>query len=159
VKILIISDSHDHIANLKDVMGFAKKIEAGAVIHVGDWNTIESVETVLSYGIPLYSVVGNADIDPMVIKKLKSISQKFGEEFIKFELGGRKIGITHRPSDIKKFFGDKKLDIVFCGDRHSKDESEIGGIRVVRPGAIINGINFAVYETINGEVEFIQENK
>ena len=63
MKILVISDSHGHIANIKHVMGFGKKIGAKAVIHAGDWNTVESVETVLSFGIPLYAVMGNADIE------------------------------------------------------------------------------------------------
>jgi len=50
MKILVISDSHGNLSNLKHVMGFAKKLNIDAVIHAGDWNTIESVETVLSFG-------------------------------------------------------------------------------------------------------------
>ena len=64
MKILIISDSHGNIANIKHVMGFATNINANAVIHCGDWDNLESVKTVLSFGIPLYSVLGNADTDP-----------------------------------------------------------------------------------------------
>ena len=55
-------------------MGFAKNIKMGAVIHAGDWNNAESVEIVLSFGIPLYTVLGNADIDPKIKEKLKSKS-------------------------------------------------------------------------------------
>lgn len=157
MKILIISDSHGNIANLKHVMGFAKKIGVEAVIHAGDWNTLESVETVLSFGTPLYSVIGNADIDPSVNEKLKVKSEKFGGEFLEFELGGKRIGVTHKPNNVKKHFGDKKVDIVFVGHYHSKNESTVGGMRVVRPGAIINGINFAVYDTASGKIEFINE--
>ena len=159
MKLLIISDSHGNIANLKHVMGFAKKIEVSAVIHAGDWNTIESVETVLSFGAPLYTVLGNADIDSLVIEKLKVKSEKFGEEFLEFELGGRKIGITHKPSDVKKLFGGKKLDIIFTGHRHSEDESIVNGIKIVRPGALINGNNFAVYDTATNGVEFVQDDQ
>jgi uncharacterized protein len=157
MKILVISDSHGNIANLKHILGFAKKFGVTAVIHAGDWNTIESVETVLSSGIPLYAVLGNADIDPMVSKKLKVKSKKFDENFLEFELGGRKIGITHKPSDLKKYFENGKLNIIFCGHRHSKDESVVKSIKVVRPGAVINGNNFAVYDTATNKVEFIQD--
>ena len=157
MKLLIISDSHGNIVNLKHVMGFTKKIEAGAVIHCGDWNTLESVETVLSFGIPLYTVLGNADIHKDVTQKLKVKSQKFSEDFLEPELDGRKIGITHKPSDVKKFFGGKKLDIIFTGHWHSKDESIINGIKIVRPGAIINGNNFAVYDTTTNRVEFVED--
>ncbi|PIP57073.1 YfcE family phosphodiesterase, partial [Candidatus Woesebacteria bacterium CG22_combo_CG10-13_8_21_14_all_45_10] len=37
MKIVVISDSHGNIANLKHVLGFAKKIKAEAIIHCGDW--------------------------------------------------------------------------------------------------------------------------
>ncbi len=149
MKILVVSDSHGNITNLKHVMGFAKKINAEAVIHCGDWNTLELVEIVLSYKILLYSVIGNADIADNIKNKFK--------DFLELDIGGRKIGITHKPSDIKKFFAGKKMDVIFYGHRHSKDESFVNGVRVICPGAIINGINFAVYDTSSGKIEFINE--
>jgi uncharacterized protein len=159
MKILVISDSHGNVASLKHVMGFAKKINAEAVIHCGDWNTLESVETVLCFEIPLYTVLGNADIHEDVINNLKFKSKKFGEHFLIVELGGRKMGITHKPSDIKKFFADKKLEIIFYGHRHSKDESVVARVKVVRPGAVIKGANFAVYDTASAKIEFIEDNE
>jgi hypothetical protein len=163
MKILVISDSHGHLVNLKHVMGFAKKYGVSAVIHAGDWNTIESVETVLSFGIPLYAVLGNADIDPMVGKRLKVKGKRFAEDFLEFELGRRKIGITHKPSDNKKYFFRKKLDVIFNGHIHSKYESIKSDVKIVRPGAVINGNNFAVYnivdahDTTSDKIEFIQD--
>jgi uncharacterized protein len=155
MKILVISDSHGNIANLKHIMGFAQKIRADVIIHCGDWNTIDAVETVLSSGTPLYTVTGNADIKPEVIQKLKLKSRKFSETFLEFELGGRKIGVTHKPSDNKKYFSGKKLDIIFNGHLHSKYESSQTPVKIVRPGAIINGNNFAIYDTDSNRVEFI----
>jgi putative phosphoesterase len=157
MKILVISDSHGNVANLKHVMGFAKKINVEAIIHCGDWNTIDTIETVLSFGIPLYTVLGNADVRPEVITELKKRSKKFGEEFLEFELGGRKIGVTHKPSDIKKFFADKKLDVIFCGHRHQQKEFFQDGIRIVNPGSLENNVNFAVYDTTSDKIEFINE--
>jgi len=157
MKVLIISDSHGNLANLKHVLGFAKNIKMGAVIHAGDWNNAESVEIVLSFGIPLYTVLGNADIDPKIKEKLKSKSEEFGEDFLKVELGKRKIGITHKPSDIKKYFTENSVDVVFCGHLHSKDEHIINGVRVVRPGALENTVNFAIFDTISNNIEFIND--
>ncbi len=162
MKILIISDSHDHIVNLKHVMGFAKTIKAGAVIHCGDWNTVESVETVLSFGIPLYTILGNADIDPKIEDILKFQAKKFEENLLQFKLDDRKISVTHQVKvDDKRSLASQDLgkrlegqDVVFSGHFHSKDIKEINFVKFVRPGALINGINFAVYETVNNEVEF-----
>lgn len=157
MKLLIISDSHGNIASLKHILGFAKKFEIDAVVHCGDWDNIESVNAVLSFGTPLYTILGNADIDPGIGKILKAKSEKFNEDILVFGLGGRKIGITHKPSNNKKFFGGRKLDVIFNGHQHSKDENIVNDIKIVRPGPIINGNNFAIYDTKTNIVEFVQD--
>lgn len=155
MKILIISDSHGNIANLKHVMGFGKKFGAKAVIHCGDWDNIESVETVLSFEIPLYSVLGNADIDPDLENMLKGECKKFDPFLLSIEIEGRKIGVIHYAKE-----KDENLynyQVVFSGHRHSKEQKVVNFTKFVRPGAIINGINFAIYETETNEVEFIED--
>ncbi len=140
---------------MKHVMGFGKKIKIGTVIHCGDWNNIGSVETVLEFGIPLYSVLGNADIEEGMEEFLISNSKKFEPNLLQFEIDGRKISVIH-DVDIN----DKKLegqDVVFSGHHHSKDMKEINFVKFVRPGALINGLNFAVYETATNEIEFFED--
>ncbi len=152
MKILVISDSHGNIANIKHVMGFAKTIKAGGVVHCGDWDNVESVNEVLIFEIPLYAVLGNADIDHDVEEVLRFNAKKFDSDFLKFEIDGRKIGVIHQAKfDDKRFEG---LNIVFGGHYHSNAETMINFVKFVRPGALSNGINFAVYETTTNEVEF-----
>jgi len=157
MKILVISDSHSNIANLKRVMGFAEKIKIEAVVHCGDWDSVAAVETALSYKLSLYSILGNADVDPEIGEILAKKCKKFDRTFLEFKIDDRSIGITHKPGDIKKYFSGKKLDVVFCGHYHSKFEREIDGVKVVRPGAILTGVNFAVYDTVTNGVEFVED--
>ena len=145
MKIVVISDSHGNIANLKHVMGFAKKIKAGAIVHCGDWNTLGSVETVLQCRIPVYGVVGNADIDSVARNKFK--------DFLKLKINGKKIGVIH---DIKKLeTGDLDLDIIFFGHWQKQKDTIWNGIRAVNPGALENDIFFAIYDTDTNRVEFL----
>ncbi len=155
MKLLIISDSHDHISNLKVVMEIAKKSKVERVVHCGDWSSVEAVKTVLSFGLPLYTVLGNADIDPELETYLKFNTKKFAPDFLKVEIDGRKIGITHRVKKDDERFNE--LDMVFSGHHHSKEERLINFQKFVRPGAIINGINFAVYDTVSNRIEFVNE--
>lgn len=155
MKILIISDSHGNIANIKHVMGFAKTIKAEAVIHCGDWNNVEAVNTVLSFGIPLYTVLGNADVDSDIEEVLKFQAKKFDPYFLKFKIDGRRIAVTHNIVNCKLKI--ENLDVVFSGHYHSKEEKTVNWTKFIRPGALINGNNFAVFETINNRVEFFEE--
>ena len=145
MKILVIGDSHGNVANLKHVMGFAKKFNANAVIHTGDWNSLECVKTVLSFNIPLYSVLGNADISPEINKKFKNL--------LKFTLDGKSIYLVHKF--LKNDVNHMGKDIVFTGHYHSQKIWEADGIRIVRPGALEKTINFAVYDTKTNDVELI----
>lgn len=153
MKILVISDSHGNIANLKHVLGFAKEIKAGAIIHCGDWNNIAAVETVLESGLPIYGVLGNADIDPALSNELQVTSDKFDEKFLEIEIEGRKIGIVHNVLHHTSPILD--LNIIFCGHTHKQEERLMDGIRVVNPGALENNISFAVYNTADNQVEFV----
>jgi len=133
---------------LKHIMRFGKKIKAGAVIHCGDWNNLKAVETVLSFRTTLYSVLGNADIDPKMGKKFERV-------YLEFELGNRKIGVVHSVKSLKLKF--QNLDILFCGHDHMQGECIKDGLKIVNPGALENAINFAVYDTNTNEVEFIND--
>ena len=155
MKILVISDSHGHLANLKHVMEFGKKIGVRAVIHCGDWADLTSFDVVLSYNIPIYSVLGNADVDSNLEEALRLECKKYDPHLLKLKIDGRKIGVIHNVD-----FKDERLyefNIIFSGHLHSKEEKIVNWTKFVRPGALINGINFAVYETITGEVEFVNE--
>jgi len=136
-------------------MEIAKKSNIKAVIHCGDWDNPESVKEVLSFDVPLYSILGNADIDSEIEDILKFESKKFDSHLLRLDLDGRKIGVIHYAN-----LKDEKLqefDIVFSGHRHSKEEKMINLTKFIRPGALVNGINFAVYETITSVVEFFNE--
>ena len=151
MKLLIIGDSHGNIANLKHVMGFAKSMDAKAVIHTGDWNTLKSLETVFNYNIPIYTVLGNADIDPKLARRVK-------DQWLKIKLGDVNIGIVHKLtiSHQPLIIG---CDIVFTGHYHSQKEWEIDGVKIVRCGALENKIEFAVFDTKTKIIEFVNHDK
>jgi hypothetical protein len=155
VKILIISDSHGHITNLKQVLEIGKKAGVKAIIHCGDWDNLESFRAAQTFELPIYSVLGNADVDSDLEDALKFECKKYDSYLLELEFEGKKIGVIHR-ADLK----NEKLyefKVVFSGHYHSKEEKTINWTKFVRPGALINGINFAVYETVSGTIEFVNE--
>lgn len=153
MKILVIGDSHGNIANLKHVLGFGKHIKVEAVIHTGDWNTLKSLETVFNYNISIYTVLGNADIDSKLIRKLNIFPKKFSEDFLKFKIGGIKIGVIHNIKKIKENI--EGFNFIFCGHYHR--QSREGNI--INPGTLESEINFAVFDTKTKEVELISHDK
>lgn len=155
MKILIVSDSHGHIANLKAAIEIGKKADIKAIIHCGDWDDLATFRAAQSSGLPIYSVLGNADVDSDLEDALRFECKKYDPYLLKLEFEGKKIGIIHRI-DLKN---EKLYDfkIIFSGHYHSKEEKIVNWTKFVRPGALINGINFAIYETMSGTIEFVNE--
>lgn len=155
MKILIISDSHGHIANLKAVFEIAIKAGITAVIHCGDWDDLAAFRAVQSYNLPIYSTLGNADVDSDLEDALKFECKKYDPYILELNFEGKKIGVTHR-ADLKnpKLYEYK---IIFSGHYHSREDKIVNWTRFIRPGAIVRGINFAVFETVSGTIEFVNE--
>ena len=87
--------------------------------------------------------------------KLNFSCEKFGKDYLEFEIGGRKIYLVHRL--LKRDTNYLGKDFVFTGHYHSQKTWEQNGVKIVRPGGLENDINFAVYDTKTNEVEFIHE--
>lgn len=157
MKILVISDSHDNIVRLKHVIGFVKKHKFDAIIHCGDWSSANAVNTMENLGIEIYGVLGNADVDPQIISSLRKANVIFDSNFLKLELGGRKIGVCHYPDKLKEAIEGKEYDILSCGHIHNKHKEIYGKTLVVRPGALGRTLlpSFAVYDTEKNDVEFV----
>lgn len=157
MKILIISDSHDNIVRLKHIIGFAKEIKAGAIIYCGDWSSADAVNTMENLGMKVYGVLGNADVDPQIISSLRKANIIFDSDFLKLELGGKKIGVCHYPDKLEKAIESKEYDVLFCGHIHDKHKEIHGKTLVVRPGALGRTLSpsFAVYDTEKNDLEFV----
>ncbi len=91
MKIAIMSDTHDHIANLRSAFTEIRKHGAEAIIHCGDFVSPFMVEELASLGLPVYGVFGNNDGDR--VKLVKNASECgvpfiFHSDVARFELDG-----------------------------------------------------------------------
>lgn len=158
MKILVVSDSHGNIKRLLHVLGFAKRAKIGAIIHCGDWDNPQACETVKNLGIPVYSVLGNADVAKSggITKTLKDAQVRLEPEILNLQLGGKKIIVGHFPGKLADFIRSGKYDAVLYGHTHRRKRELHGKTLVVNPGALQSPFpSFAVYDTKTNNVEFI----
>lgn len=164
MKVIIISDSHDNIVRLKHVIGFAKECKAGAIIHCGDWNTPLAVKQFESdligfagVKIPVFGVLGNADIDPRMQQVLKEVNINFNASFSKLEFDGKFVGVSHYPTLLEEMVQKEKFDIGFCGHTHQRRKWNFKDTPLMNVGALhrTNEPSFVVYDTESDVVEII----
>ncbi|OGY14185.1 MAG: hypothetical protein A3A58_03130 [Candidatus Blackburnbacteria bacterium RIFCSPLOWO2_01_FULL_41_27] len=115
--------------------------------------------------IPVYGVLGNADIDPEVKVKMQKSKIKSEKDFLEIELGGKKIGICHYPPSpaasegqaLQRALESGKYDLLVHGHTHKRGMWHKGTTLLVNPGALQKTLepSFAVYDTEANKVEII----
>lgn len=166
MKIAIISDTHDNLANTKKAADFIKKENIKTVIHCGDIFKLETVKEILEvFKGKLYIIFSPADasfsgIPEDSFKNFKRV--KIFEEFGEIKIGGKKIAFCHFPEIAKELVLRQKYDLVFYGHTHKPWLEKIGKTKIVNPGnlaGIFYKATFAVYniKTDNLELKILEK--
>ena len=156
MRIAIITDSHDNLANLKKTLAYLNRQGIKLIIHCGDIASDETLEKMVKF-FPgnIYFTFGNADNIPLakiknspctkpkvLVQGQKSPKESdlksdptgqaklnFCNKFGEIEIDNKKIAFTHFPSQAKKLAKKGKYDLVFYGHTHKPWIQQISNLR------------------------------
>ena len=158
MKVGIISDTHDHLENLRKVL--LELRDTDELIHCGDLVAPFVIAALGDqYKKPNHIVWGNNEGDhPLVEERVKSYPNitRYGDE-AHLELGGKKVAVTHYPGRAEELAGLEQYDLVFYGHTHRAETHRTGKSLVVNPGDVMgkddSKAHYALYDTETGQVE------
>ncbi|MFA5358601.1 MAG: YfcE family phosphodiesterase [Patescibacteria group bacterium] len=153
----IISDSHDNIPNIDEMLRIVKAEGIKTIIHCGD----VCAPSVLKYlgenfDGEVYLAFGNVDGDKEVMQKLATPNTHLLGDVGELEIKEIKIAFTHQPEKARELATTKKYDVVFYGHNHKPWEETIGETKLLNPGTLAGLFakpTFAVYDTEKHEAE------
>jgi putative phosphoesterase len=144
MKIGIISDSHDHHANVLNAVEIFKNEQVQYILHAGD---IVSPFTAKAFsavsGARFIAVFGNNDGEKALLKStIESFCRKAspsggGEihrDLYHGQIAGKKILMTHKPSPLDEAIASGKYDLIVYGHTHFKDIKTSGKTLIINPG-------------------------
>lgn len=160
--IALLSDSHDAGKNLIWAVEELNAREIGEIIFCGD---LKSPKTLAYFeGFEFRMVLGNADRDEEGIRA--AAAQRFGPGRVsmthELERGGRRMVVAHgHTSVVTDLIEAGGYDYLIHGHTHRRRDEEVGGGRVINPGAL-GGIkresrSFAVLYPASGTLEFVEK--
>lgn len=131
----IISDTHDHLANLRRALELLKARGAELVLHAGDFVSPFVAEPFRETGLRVIGVFGNNDGDRLFLRqRFSEVGElHFGPH--ELELGGRKILLMHEPRALEALVASGRYDLVVYGHTHRPKISP-GQTLVVNPGEL-----------------------
>jgi putative phosphoesterase len=140
MRIGLISDSHDHLPNLRHALRELTGRGVKTVFHCGDLISPFVTRELGHFDGEVHTVFGNNDA--------------FG--FV--DLGGHTIGFTHYKEYARGFAASRQCDAAFFGHTHQFYEERIGDILVLNPGEILGLMgkpSFCIYDTETRDFEKI----
>ncbi len=166
MKLAIISDSHDNIPRIDQMLGILKSEKINIIIHCGDVATLQTLKYLSeNFNGTVYLSIGNVDQMHGLEKKyihFKNVIvfKKFGELTIE----NINIAFVHFPKIANSLAKTQKYDFVFYGHTHKPWEEKITGdtstssVSLINPGTLAGMFTkstFAVLDTENKNVELI----
>ncbi|MCS7217304.1 MAG: metallophosphoesterase [Candidatus Bipolaricaulota bacterium] len=135
MRIGVVSDSHDHLANLRRALALLRERGAELVLHAGDFVSPFVAEPFREAGLRVVGVFGNNDGDRL---HLRERFAGVGELHVgphELELGGRRILLMHEPRALEALAASGKYDLVVYGHTHRAEVRE-GRPLVLNPGEL-----------------------
>ena len=141
MRIAVMSDSHDHIWNLRKALGVIQKKKAEMIIHCGDFIAPFMLKELDAAGIPVHGVFGNNDGDQHTLTRvaLKEISHITLHGLIgQIEIEqGRAIAFTHQGAVAEGLAAGGSFKLVCFGHSHEYQLKKNGASILLNPGEIM----------------------
>ena len=136
MKIGIVSDSHDHHANVLKAVEVFNERKVDYVLHAGDIIAPFTAKAFAKVeGAKFIAVFGNNDGEKLLlVSTINDFGGEIHERIYTGDIGGRRIFMTHTADVLESIAGSGKYDLVIYGHTHEKDIRKVGKTLVVNPG-------------------------
>jgi len=138
MRIGVLSDSHDHVDNVRRAAELFADRGVEAVIHAGDicsQFTLRGLEPLKDAGVRMYAVFGNNDGDRLLLERKAGGFFTFRDTVMALELGGRRIVVMHYPDVARSLLRSGDFDLVIHGHTHSVVVERVEGRLLLNPGS------------------------
>ena len=164
MRIGILSDVHDHLANLAAAIEHLNASAPEALICCGDLCSPFVVDELKKFRGAVHIVFGNNDADLFrITRKCDARVQAHGE-FAELQLGGASIAVQHFDNIARPIAKSGEYDLVCFGHNHRISIAREGRTLAVNPGPIMGvafgsagwervAPTFLVYDTAEKAVE------
>ena len=136
----IMSDTHDHIWNLRKALAFIEERGAAAIIHCGDFVAPFMLKELDKAKIQVHGVFGNNDGDQYLLTKLSltelshiTLYGLTGE----LEFGDFKVAFTHYRAVAEGLAASGRFNLVCFGHSHEVCHEKVGETVLLNPGEVM----------------------
>ncbi len=131
----VISDTHNHLPNVRRIVALLNAARVERVLHTGDITQPKTLEVLAQLEAPLLGVFGNNDCGerPGLEAAAARMRMTLCDPPLELHLAGRRIVVVHDPRDLEAL-ADAAPDVAVHGHTHRLHLEQRGGRLVFNPG-------------------------
>lgn len=159
----VMSDTHDHIWNLRKALQLIKERGVEAIIHCGDFVAPFMLKELDQADIPVHGVFGNNDGDQYLLTKMSltelssiTLYGLTGE----LDFSGFKVAFTHYRAVADGLAASGRFDLVCFGHSHEGFLERAGETDLLNPGEVMGkdgSPGFYLVDTLTRKYEPIKK--
>ena len=134
MKIGVVSDTHNNLANVRDIVALFNQAGVERVVHTGDITQAKTLDALAGLEAPLYGVYGNNDVER---DALQAAARRHGFVFqdppLTLVWAERRIVVVHDPRDLPER-PDQEAALALHGHTHMRRCERLGDALVFNPG-------------------------
>jgi hypothetical protein len=133
MRIGVISDTHNHLANVARIVALLNAARVERVVHTGDITQAKTLHALAQLEAPLVGVFGNNDVERDSLgRACAELGFGFVDGPLRLEWAERRIVVLHDPRGLAAHAD--AADVVLHGHDHRTVRERRGGSLVFNPG-------------------------
>lgn len=158
MKIGVVSDTHNNLKNVEEIVTTFNDHDVDAVVHTGDITQAKTLVKFARLNCPLYGVFGNNDQER---SSLQEVINRYGFHFsdppLEITLARRHILIVHDPRELDSCL-TTNVDLALHGHTHLLEMKKVGNTTIFNPGECaghmkgLNAVGIVNLETLETEL-------
>uniref|UniRef100_A0A7C4EPM1 Phosphoesterase n=1 Tax=Thermodesulfovibrio aggregans TaxID=86166 RepID=A0A7C4EPM1_9BACT len=128
----IISDTHDHMDNIRKALKIFKENNVKVILHAGDFVSPFTWRVFKDFDGEFYGVFGNNDGDKLLLRKM--YGDRIQNQIREIDIKNKRIALMHEPQMIDSLAKSGNFDIVVYGHMHEVDIRKVGNTLILNPG-------------------------
>jgi putative phosphoesterase len=159
MKLAILSDAHDNIWKLAELLEDVGRSGAEALLFCGDLCAPFTLQQIgEAFAGPVHVVQGNNDGDVLLLTRIAGglDNVTWHGLFAYLEFDGRQVALNHYPQIAHDQARSGQYDLVCHGHDHMANVESHGASLLVNPGEVMGRFGkstYAVYDTSSGSAE------
>jgi putative phosphoesterase len=134
----VVSDTHDNVSAVKDIVEAFEDEGVDTVLHSGDYIAPPVLRFFDTDAFELHGVLGNNDGEVDGLKAaFDSMDAELHGRFADLTLEGARFAVLHGEDkeEVEEYAESDEYDYVLYGHYHVKEKRDVDGTTVLNPGA------------------------